>query len=273
LTDPQYYHVDTRGVVAWLQDHATTQDIVLVDQRYPFGFYWQRWDSSAHGFPPAEPADQPPAQYLFVDLNQVNERLTELAGDAHTVYWVTWFESDIDPRGSVPALLDTHGERLGEIDFRGYKVRWWQLQPPTRFEAAQEFQTLNVQFEPGITLLEGDWQGRLTPAATGRPALVTLRWQADGPTARPLKVSLRLRDEGGAMLAQDDRVLLNDRHLRTTSWQPGETALAVYNLALPPEPGTYSLTLVLYDEESLEPVGLRDGSGVEPEIGTLRAEP
>ena len=82
LTDPQYYHVDTRGVVAWLQDHATTQDIVLVDQRYPFGFYWERWDSSAHGLPPAEPADQPPAQYLFVDLNQVHERLTELAGDA-----------------------------------------------------------------------------------------------------------------------------------------------------------------------------------------------
>ena len=273
LADPQYYHVDTRGVVAWLQDHASTQDLVLVDQRYPFGFYWERWDSSAHGFPPAEPADQPPAQYLFVDINQVNERLTELAGDAHTVYWVTWFESDIDPRGSVPALLDTHGERLGEIDFRGYKVRWWQLQPPTHFEAAQEFQTLNLQFEPGITLLEGDWQGRLTPAATGRPALVTLRWRADGPTARPLKVSLRLRDKSGAMLAQDDRILLNDRHLRTTSWQPGETALAVYNLALPPGPGTYSLTLVLYDEESLEPVGLRDGSGVEPQIGTLRVEP
>ena len=271
LTDPQYYHVDTRGVVSWLQDYATTKDIVLVDQRYPFGFYWQRWDSSAHGLPPAEPADQPPAQYLFVDLNQVDERLTELAGDAHRVYWVTWFESDIDPRGSVPALLDTHGERLGEQDFRGYKVRWWQLQPPTQFNTAQEFQTLNLHFESGITLLEGDWQGRLTPAAAGRPALVTLHWRADGPTSRPLKVSLRLRDGDGAMLAQDDRVLLNDRHLRTTSWQPGETALAVYTLALPPELGTYGLTLVLYDEESLEAVGQRDGSGVEPEIGALRA--
>ncbi|NLF13933.1 MAG: hypothetical protein GX597_19290, partial [Anaerolineaceae bacterium] len=112
-----------------------------------------------------------------------------------------------------------------------------------------------------------------TVAVAGRAALVTLRWQANGPTARPLKVSLRLRDEGGALLAQDDRVLLNDRHLRTTSWQPGEVAFNVYSLPLPAEPGAYTLTLVLYDEDTLEPVGLLDGSGVEPELGTLRAEP
>jgi mannosyltransferase len=273
LTDQQYYHVDTRGVVAWLEEHATTRDIILVDQRYPFGFYWERWDSSAYGFPPAEPADQPPAQYLFVDLNQIAERLTELAGNAETVYWVTWFESDIDPRGSVPALLNTYGEKVGELDFRGYKVHWWQLQPPTHFESVQELLPLNLAFEPGMTLLEGDWQGRLTPATAGRPALVTLRWQAGSPTARPLKVSLRLRGEDGAMLAQDDRVLLNDRHLRTTAWEPGETALALYTLALPPGAGTYQVTVVLYDEESLEAAGLRDGSGVEPILGTLRVEP
>jgi hypothetical protein len=173
----------------------------------------------------------------------------------------------------VSALLDAHGERLGEKDFRGYKVRWWRLQPPTCFEAALEFQALDLHFEPGITLLEGDWQGRLAPTATEGRALVTLRWQADGPTARPLKVSVRLRDGDGTMLAQDDRVLLNDRHLHTSSWQPGETALAVYSLALPPEPGTYNLTVVLYDSESLQPVGLLDGSGVEPQIGPLRTEP
>jgi hypothetical protein len=151
-------------------------------------------------------------------------------------------------------------------------VRWWQLDPPTTFRLYQTLQPLDLHFEPGISLVEGDWQGRETPAQAGRPALVTLRWQANGATTRPLKVSLRLRDEGGALLAQDDRVLLNDRHLHTTSWQPGEPALNVYRLDLPPQPGTYTLTVVLYDQDTLQPVGLLDGGGVEPVLGTLRAD-
>jgi hypothetical protein len=272
LTDPRSFHDDTREVVAWLQARATPQDVVLVDQPYPFGVYWQRWNNDTYGFPPAEPVDQPPAQYLFVDINHLDERLTELVGHAQVVYWVTWFESDMDPRGAVPALLDTHGERLGERGFQGYLVRWWQLRQPTQFHWAQVFRLLNVHFEPGITLFEGDWQGRFTSATAGRPALVALRWKADGPTSRPLKVSLRLRDEQGTMLAQDDRVLLSDRHVRTTSWQASETALNVYSLPLPPEPGIYSLTLVLYDEITLEPVGLLDSSVVEHQVGTLRVE-
>lgn len=273
LINPQYFHADIRGVTTWLQDHATTDDIILVDQRYPFGFYWSRWNNEPYGFPPDEPAHQPPAQYLFVDINEVGERLTRLASDAQTIYWVTWFESDIDPRGAVSALLDTQGQQLGEEFFRGYTVRWWQLNPPTRFKLFQALQPIDLRFEPGITLLEGDWRGRETPAMAGRPTLVTLRWQAAGPTARPLKVSLRLRAESGALLAQDDRVLLSDRHLRTTSWRPGEVALNVYSLPLPPEPGTYTLTLVVYDEDTLQSVGLLDGSGVEPQLGTLRAGP
>jgi hypothetical protein len=152
-------------------------------------------------------------------------------------------------------------------------VRWWQLDPPNRFELVQTFQPLDLRFQPGIALLAGDWQGRETPAEAGHPILVTLRWQADGPTSRPLKVSLRLRDEQDAVLAQDDRPLLNDLHLHSTSWQAGEIALNIYSLELPPEPGRYTLTLVLYDEETLQPVGLADGSSVEPQLGTVGAEP
>jgi hypothetical protein len=273
LTDPQFFHDDARGVAAWLQAHATPQDIVLVDQAYPFGFYWQRWNNDAYGFPPAEPADQSPAQYLFVDLNHLDERLTALVGKAQTVYWVTWYESDMDPRGAVTALLDATGECFGEQPFRGYTVSWWRLRPPTDFRLARQFLPVDVRFEPGMTLLEADWQGRLAAMTPGHPALVTLRWQAAGPTSRPLKVSMRLRDEGGAMVAQDDRVLLNDRHLRTTSWLPGESALALYSLQVPPSPGTYTVTLVLYDEASLEPASLADGSGAELELGTLRTTP
>lgn len=271
LTDPANFREDMRGAVAWLAARSTPNDIILVDQRYPFGFYWQRWNNDGYGFPPAEPANLAPAQYLFVDVNRLDQRLTELAGDAQNVFWVTWYESDTDPRGATAALLNAYGELVDTQELRGYTVSQWRMQPPVVFRLPSDFTPLDRRFESGITLTEGDWLGRQTSTPAGQPVLVTLRWQADGPTARPLKASLRLRDAAGAVVSQADHVLLNDRHLRTDAWPAGASALGIYNLALDDAPpGDYTLTVVLYDEETLAPVGLADGSGVEPVIGTVR---
>lgn len=270
LTDPAAFREDMRGVVAWLAARATPEDIVLVDQRYPFGFYWQRWNNDGYGRPPAEPASQAPAQYLFVDVHRLDERLTELAGQARHVFWVTWFESDTDPRGATAALLDAHGQLVDQQELRGYTVSQWRLQPPVTFRLPADFTPLGLGFEPGVTLVEGDWLGRLAPAPAGQDALVALRWEAGGPTPRPLKVSLRLKDANGVTVAQDDRLLLNDRHLRSDAWPAGASALGIYTLSLDAvAPGEYSLAVVLYDEETLAPVGLA-GGGVEPVIGVLR---
>jgi len=79
LYDPAHFREDMTSVVRYLEANATPDDIILVDQRYPFGFYWQRWNNDFDGFPPAEPADQAPAQYLFVDINHIDQRLTDVA--------------------------------------------------------------------------------------------------------------------------------------------------------------------------------------------------
>ena len=271
LTDPNNFREDMSGVVTWLQERATPEDVILVDQRYPFGFFWERWSSNAFGDLPATPTDEAPAQYLFVDVNKIAERLTTLAGEARNVFWVTWFESDNDPGAVVPAILDANGELLGSQDFRGYTVTEWRLDPPLTFQLPNNVQPLDLRFEPGIVLAEGDWLGRQAPVSRTHPTIVALRWQADQPTGRPLKVSLRLKDASGATVSQTDRVLLNDRHLRTNAWPPATTALGLYSLPLADvPPGVYDLSVVLYDEESLAPVGLSDGSGVEPVLGTLR---
>ena len=271
LYDPANFREDMRGVTAWLATRATPDDIILVDQRYPFGFYWQRWNNDPAGVPPAEPSWQAPAQYLFVDVHHLDQRLTELAGHARSIFWVTWYESDTDPRGATAALLAAYGSLADRAEFRGYRVEQWQMQPPVTFHLPSQFAPLDRRFENGMALVEGDWTGRQNPAAAGQPGLVVLRWQADQPSARPLKASLRVRDAQGQTLAQDDKVLLNDRHLRSNTWIPGTDTLAIYSLNLANAPaGDYTLTLVLYDEETLAPVGLADGSGVEPVIGDLR---
>jgi len=274
LFDPSHFREDMRGVVGYLRTHATPDDIILVDQRYPFGFYWQRWNNDFYGTPPSEPSSEPPAQYLFVDLThedqrRIDRRLTLLAGEARHVYYVTWFESDMDPRGAVPALLNTAGSQIDEVFFRGYTVRVWELTPPTTFQLAEAFTPLDIEFEQGIRLVEGDWSGRVHPLEGQGSALVTLRWQVQAPTSQSFKVSVRLKDASGATLAQDDRLLLSDRHLRTPAWQANESAINVYSLPLPSQAGQYTITLVVYDETTLAAIGVSDGSGIEPVIGQL----
>ncbi len=274
LYDPAYFREDMRGVIAYLHAQSTPQDIILVDQRYPFGFYWQRWNNDFYGMPPAEPATEAPAQYLFVDLThddarRLDRRLQALAGNARQVFYVTWFESDMDPRGAVPALLNAAGTLVEEVPFRGYKVRRWLMQPPTQFALPDHLAVLDQKFAGGVVLQAGDWLGREAAIAPESMITVSLRWQVQQPTAQALKVSLRLKDAAGATLAQDDRLLLSDRHVRSTAWQPGESALNIYQMPAPQTPGVYAISVVLYDADSLAPVSLADGSGVEPVIGEV----
>ncbi|HEY81414.1 MAG TPA: hypothetical protein G4O05_10150 [Caldilineae bacterium] len=270
LFDPAHFREDMTGVVRYLEARATPNDIILVDQRYPFGFYWPRWNNDFDGSPPDQPADQPPAQYLFVDIDHIDERLSDLAGRAQKVFYVTWYESDMDPRGAASALLDAYGQRIDEQHFRGYAVRVWRMHPPTHFQLPRDVVSLDIPFDPGVTLVTGDWFGRAAPVAPGASILAALRWRAEHPTDRPYKVSLRLKDAAGATLAQDDRLLLSNRHLRTPAWSPGEEALNVYLLPAPDQPGVYQLSVVVYDEETLAATGTRDGRGVEPVIGLVK---
>lgn len=278
LFDPAHFREDMSGVTVYLQEHSRPSDVILLDQRYPFGFYWQRWNNDFYGQPPTEPAAQAPAQYLFVDLThedqrRLDQRLTRLAGTAGHVFYVTWFESDMDPRGAVPALLNTFGMQTAEVHFRGYTVREWTMEPPTVFAFPKALVRLDRQFAQGVTLVAGDWTGRSLAVTTQHDLLVALQWQLQGPTPQTLKVSLRLKTTDGATLAQDDRLLLNDRHVHSSAWQAGETAINVYRVPAPPQAGDYVLTLVVYDAETLAPIGLADGGGVEPVIGLVHVAP
>ena len=119
---------DIEGLTEWLRQNAGPNDLILVDQKYPFGFYYQRYAIDTRFAPTGdEPAR---ARYLFVDINTIDQRLNDWAGDTEHLFWVQWYESDTDPRRAVKFLLDKEGERAGEQWFLGYTVDWWNLSPP-----------------------------------------------------------------------------------------------------------------------------------------------
>jgi hypothetical protein len=255
LSDPRFAREDMAGVTNWLRAETGPGDLILVDQKYPFGFYWDRYAVEPETTPQGdEPA---PARYLFVDVNTVDERLNAWAGDARRIFWVQWFESDTDPRHAVPFLLNQAGRHAGEQWFQGYSVDWWELEPPNAFRLAQGLTPLHAAFPPAVETVEAALPE--SSVAPGAPVPVVLRWQRvpGGAADRPLKARVALYDAADNRVAQADERLLNDRHLAPPEWQPGDRPLNVYLLETPPDlpPGDYSLRLLVYDEDTLEAAG------------------
>ena len=260
LYDARFAREDISGVTDWLRATVQPGDLVFVDQKYPFGFYYGRYAIPAEETPAG--AEAAPARYLFVDINTVDQRLNQWAGDARRVFWVQWFESDTDPRRAVSFLLDKEGERNGEHWFQGYSIDWWTLTPPNQFELAPDLRPVDLRFGSAVQAVAASTQAAGSP---GDKLPVVIRWQrvADGSVDRPLKARVALYDAGGRRLAQSDQRILNDRHLLPSEWSPTDTPLNVYLLDAPPDlaPGAYDLRLLVYDADTLEPLPLLDAAG------------
>jgi hypothetical protein len=136
---------------------------------------------------------------------------------------------------------------------------------------AEEMQPQVHRWRHGLASVEASVPRRAGP---GEALPVVIRWQrTTQEPVRPLKARVALYNAEDGRVVQDDRRLLNDRHLAPGEWALGAQPLNVYQLPLPQElpPGAYEVRLLLYDAETLEPVELVDEAGnpagFEPAIG------
>ncbi len=244
-TNDTYFKDDSAGVAAWLAAETTPNDIVYVDVPHPFHYYVERKTIQA------------PLHYLFVDIHTTAGRLSRETAGRDRLYWITWRGSDTDPREVIPFLLQKYGRPLGQRDFRGYHVAWYELpRVETDFRLPAVLTPVEATFGD-VLRLDGAAYGGYPPAGLtlppGRAAWVTLHFCLLRQTGINYRVSLRLRAKTGAVVAQVDRDLLNDRHFRTSAWPLDDPALNqalnVYSLPLPPEtpPGLYRLEAVVYN--------------------------
>jgi len=265
LTHPQFFREDIQGVTDWLRNNTRAGDLILVDQKYPFGFYYDRYAVDEAATP--EGSEVAPARYLFVDINTLADRLTAWASDSGRVFWVQWFESDTDPRHAVPFLLDQNGTHAGEQWFQGWSIDWWQMEPPNNYALGEGLTPLAVRFAqsdgaPAVETVEVSF-----PATIIDDDLpVVLRWKrSPGSGAiRPLKARVALYDSGDNRIAQADERLLNDRHLAPGEWQEGDAPLNLYlpTPDAPLAPGIYQVRLLVYDADTLEALTVLDKAGI-----------
>ena len=265
--DTDAYSDDTRGLTTFIQQTANQDDIVFVDTPFAFQYYY-------HG--------SAPAYYLFVDVHTTADVLTRMAAGKKRLFWVTWYKSDTDPRGYVSFLLDKYARLLGQESFRGYDVAWYQLPPDTQFALGTETSLAPALFGNQFSLQGFALGGAVTPrmpnaderrVASDGKAWVALWWSSTKPMTADYKVSVVLRDDKGGVVAQDDRRLLNDRHLGSHLWVPGETAINVYVLELKPEtkPGVYTANVIVYDPVSGQRLAV--GSGDSFQLDSITVTP
>lgn len=258
--NPAGFSDDTRGLARFIESQAGENDVVLIDVPYPFDYYYR---------------GRAPAHYLFVDIHTVAQRLTELCQGRERAFWIRWHKSDTDPRGAVLFLLDKYGQRLGQEDFRGYDVLWYQLPSPGTFSLTSEINSIDVDFADQISLVGYAYGGRGTGATSseaeveagvvpaGKKIWAVLQWQLRQKVDRDYKVALFLKDGRGHLIGQDDRQLINDRHLYTSSWWLDEVVTNVYDPPVPAgtPPGQYTVEVAVYEPESLARLDVLDANG------------
>ncbi len=266
MRNPSFTPEDSRALVSYLYSHTSPADVIITDAPFPLNLYWPGFRPDQKGFARA--------YYLFADPYTLPETLSEITGGKEHAILVHWFKSDADPRGIVRMLLEKHGELLEEASFTGYTV--WKYRLPAGkipFSLAPSPEEVGARFGDGLVLEQADWGGRdpepvsLSPdssvVAPGHRVWVALRWHLIRPTSENLKVAGYIRDSRGLLLSQDDRWLLNDRHLKTSFWGDLNRAWVFLSIPIPPgtPPGRYTVSIAVYGESSGKRLHLLDEAG------------
>lgn len=215
--------------------------------------------------------DKGDTRYTFVQMDEIQmfEQLTVRARGKTVVQLFDLkrgLQREADPKRLMPFLLEKYGTHVSSESFRDYQVHTYRLDSPqTVFTAAERWQPVEAILAEGLTLrafglgsaagseaaIAADETAAGVPA--GESAWLVLHWQTAHPGREDFKATVRLVDEAGHVLVQQDNFILSRYHLPLTGWHPGEQDLDFYLLDVPPDaaPGQYWVTVGVYSPHSL----------------------
>ena len=235
-TNPDYARADYRGMAARIEavGHPNAGIILDAPNQWEVFTYYHREGAPVYPLPTG--VSQPTAE-------DIDGRLSEIAGQHTRLYAIFWGETQRDPERLVERWLDEHAfkatdEWVGDVRFVTYAV-------PD--EGATEMETaVSLPFGDHITL-EG-YTLNSEQFQRGDIVQVTLFWQTAVPLDQRYKIFLHLVDAGGQPIAQRDSEPGGGLNL-TTVWQPGKMIVDNHGLLIPANapPGEYRVLLGLYD--------------------------
>ncbi|MFN8458463.1 MAG: hypothetical protein U0401_28055, partial [Anaerolineae bacterium] len=200
--------------------------------------------------------------YIPVDETNAASLLTQAAQGKTELRVVRWTQDkhrEADAKEIITYLLETNAHREGQAEFPVYAIETYTLPTTqTKFTLPAIPQTIKADFVipdtgQAVLRLEAAFVPTTFAHSQWLPIAVTLAPLASMST--DYKASLRLVNSAGERVAQKDRVLLHNYHQGTSLW-PAETVNEYYLLPLPSDvpPGDYTVTLLIYQPDSLGPL-------------------
>ena len=235
---------DVRGLASYLTTEATAQDLVIFDyEDFAFQYYYR---------------GRAPVLYLegYGPSDPLIRRVLEAAQGRESAFLVTWYTGHTDRRDMYPFLLELNGRLENDRQFRGLRLRQYELERGMRMPAlAPTF----GDFGP-FHLTAAFWD-RSTP--TDGAITVALRWHLAGMVKERYKAALMLQDGAGRQIASVDSPLVNDQGRPTEEWLAGAERANYYVVPIPvgTPPLTHSLHVALYTEEAPEGLDLLSQTG------------
>ena len=235
---------DVRGLASYLTAEATAQDFIIFDyEDFAFQYYYQGR-----------------ASVLYLEGYGLSDalirRVLEEAQGRERAFLVTWYTGHTDRRDLYPFLLELNGRLENDRQFRGLRLRHYELQPGMRIPGlAPTFADFGL-----FHLTAASWE-RSAPA-DGAIA-VALRWHLVERVKARYKAALILQDSAGRQIASVDSPLVNDRGRPTEEWLPGTETENYYVVPIPvgTPPLTHSLHVALYTEDAPEGLDLVSQTG------------
>ncbi len=256
------YHQEWTDLARVLNEQARTADEVYLlpynDADRPFGF-----DYLYQGAAPAHVVVATTAHNLAQKIES-----TLAAREVNsTVHYVDWNDNYIlieNGDEHLSGVLNKYGRYLGTVQYQSFQIHSYadiNLNP--LWTLYDLLEPLTVHYDGGISLLGialGQGTKQLSTLRTpklgeNRSLWLALQWQVAPELDIDYSASLRLYDDSGAAVFQEDVVLKNAQPAPTSHWSAGEQVDTFFYLNLPAElvPSEYELRLLVYDFETLKP--------------------
>lgn len=228
---------------------------------------------------------QPPAAHYWVvdDETTIPADLTRAAA-AHTtlrvVKWKTSKHTGADPKQVLPYYLEKYGhyERTDTFEYFDISTYVLETQAPD-FAAGEKLTPIAIDFGSQLRLTgyalgdAGEVAHVADPQARSNDLLwLRLAWLKTADQAENLKVSIQIYTQAGQLVTQIDKLLQsNILQVGSAKWPLDAAENSYFFIPIPPAtpPGSYTLRLAVYGEESQSRLPVSSDTPAEAGLVTL----